>query len=260
MLHFLAGVAAGAAAGVAGAAWLLDSRQKRLGRFFSFAAHEINTPITAVNMTVSNLLAGVFGPVPAEQLPWVEMMREQVGRLNGLVGELRDLIHLELHKDIHLQHEEVSPQELLEASRRAIAFGCASSKIALEAEVPLDLPSVRCDRDRAARTLTSALFHARKFRTSGPIGLSARAGERGVVFEVSYDGPPLTAEDAERSLNLYFPAAARDDQRMSATGLGLGVSRAVARLQGGDLRLSASGSRTVVALELPRNSGATNGS
>lgn len=260
MAGFLAGLLAGAAiAGLAGG-WVLNRRIKRIARFFSFAAHEINTPITAVNMTILNLLSGVFGPVPAEQTQWIELMREQIGRLNGMVGELRDLIHMELHRDVHFHLEDVPALELVDSARRALAFGCSSASIPLEVDADAQTGVVRCDPDRAPRTLASMLFHARKFRASGPLKVTARPEGGKAVFTVEYEAPKLTAEEAAMSLDLYFPAKAREDQRMSATGLGLGILRAVARLQGGDLSFTAAGGKGVLTLELPRavrNSGET---
>ncbi|MBI2788271.1 MAG: hypothetical protein HYX59_06260 [Elusimicrobia bacterium] len=111
---FLAGALAGAA--VAGLAAQAAYRRKAalFGRLFSFAMHELNTPITAVNMTVLNLLSEVFGELPAPLKPWIEMTREQVGRLNGLVGEVRDFVHMELHQDLRVNTAELTVQEILE--------------------------------------------------------------------------------------------------------------------------------------------------
>ena len=96
---FLAGALVGAAGAGAAARALYRRKAELFGRLFSFAMHELNTPITAVNMTVINLLSEVFGELPAPLKPWIEMTREQVGRLNGLVGEVRDFVHMELHQD-----------------------------------------------------------------------------------------------------------------------------------------------------------------
>src|SRR5579883_2266633 len=100
MMAFAGGLALGAAAAALLAAWAQRRRLRRLGRFFSFAAHEINTPITAVNMTILNFTTGVFGEVPPEHKPWFDILREQAARLNAMVGELRDLIHLEIGHDL----------------------------------------------------------------------------------------------------------------------------------------------------------------
>lgn len=253
MLAFLAGLAVGTAASTAIAWVVLRRRLEKLGRFFSFVAHELNTPITAVNMTVINLLSGVFGDIPKEQLRWVEMMGEQVGRLNGMVGELRDVIHIQLSRDVLLSVEETELAEIIQDSLARVRHGMLQAGI--EASVRLDdsLPKVHVDRDRAVRALTSMIFHARKFRSSGGIVLEAHRGpgDRAVVH-LRYQGQALSPDEARRSLELFYPAQKRKDLLLAATGLGLGALRLVARRQGGDLdfRVEPDG-RSVISLVLP---------
>lgn len=253
---FLAGAAAGGLfAGVA--AWrLTEERASRYGRLFSFAMHEINTPVTAVNMTIINLLSGVFGDVPAEQVKWIEMTRDQVGRLNALVGEIRDLVHMELHRELRSSLVKASPRELIEEALTTMRRGFEHAGIELRVELPEDLPSVRTDAERAARSLSSLLFHARKFRMSGPV--TVRALRRGglVACEIEYAGQRLDPEEARRSLELFYPARDRKDQILAATGLGLGLIRSVMRRVGADLELIVEEKgRTRLVLLLPAEGG-----
>jgi len=228
---FLAGAAAGG-----GAVWAWRRRsEKKFARVFSFAMHELNTPITAVNMTVLNLLSDVFGELPPALKPWVEMTREQVGRLNGLVGEVRDFVHMELHEDLRVGSAEMSAQEIVDEALISIARGMEQAGVEFKSSVEPGLPALRVDPDRAARCLTSALFHARKFRTSGGIELKAVRAPAGAAFVVSYDGPRLPPGAVRDSLDLYYPARRGKSQTLGATGLGLGLVREVARLSGGDL-------------------------
>ncbi|HEX4047703.1 MAG TPA: HAMP domain-containing sensor histidine kinase, partial [Elusimicrobiota bacterium] len=209
---FLAGTAAGSVvAGVA--AWrMTEERAARYGRLFSFAMHEINTPVTAVNMTIINLLSGVFGEVPPDQVKWIEMTRDQVGRLNGLVGEIRDLVHMELHRELRSSLVAAAPGELIEEALTTLRRGFAHAGVELRVEVTEGLPKVRTDADRAARSLASLLFHARKFRVSGPV--TVRAAKRGalVACEIEYGGQRLEPGEAQRSLELFYPARSRKDQ------------------------------------------------
>ncbi len=235
---FLAGAAAGGlAAGFA--AWrLTEERAAQYGRLFSFAMHEINTPVTAVNMTIINLLTGVFGDVPPEQLKWIEMTRDQVGRLNGLVGEIRDLVHMELHLDLRSTVEPVPAAELVEDALTSLRRGFAHAGIELRIEAEASLPEVRTDRDRAVRTLSSLLFHARKFRLGGPVTLRASREGGFVVCAIEYAGQKISPEEVRRSLELFYPARKRSSQILAATGLGLGLVRSVMRKLGADVDLS----------------------
>ncbi|MDX6770270.1 MAG: HAMP domain-containing sensor histidine kinase [Elusimicrobiota bacterium] len=248
---FAAGLLLGAAGAALAARAVLRRRAALYGRLFSFAMHELNTPVTAVNMTVMNLLEGVFGELPAAQRPWVEMTREQVGRLNALVGEIRDLVHMELHKEMRLTVAEAAPKEVVEEAVGALRRGFELAGVELRVEVPEGLPLVRADADRAPRSLTSLLFHARKFRKGGPVTLAAARGEGTVDFSVTYDGAPLSPEEAAASLDLFYPAMPRDDHQLAATGLGLGLARAVMARTGGELDFSVEpGGRARLTLRL----------
>lgn len=236
---FLAGVVAGGF--VAGAAALFAYRRKAAlsGGLLSFALHEINTPIAAVNMTVLNLLSKVFGELPAPLVPWVEMTREQMGRLNGLVGEVRDFVHMELHHDLRVAGVELAVSEILDEALVCVRRGMEQAGVDFQIVVAENLPAVRTDPDRAARCLTSVLFHARKFRTRGPISLKVSCAAAAVVFAVSYEGARLSSDEIRAGFDLYYPARQRSGRALSATGLGLGFIRRVARLIGGELDLSA---------------------
>ncbi|MEK7234366.1 MAG: HAMP domain-containing sensor histidine kinase [Elusimicrobiota bacterium] len=231
---FLAGLLTG---GVA--VWIVYRRKAALfTRLFSFALHEINTPVTAINMTVLNLLCGGFGEIPGPLTPWIEMTREQVGRLMGLVGEVRDFVHMEQHDDLRVTRVETSVADILDAALVSNRRGMEQTGVEFNLATVPDLPGVLTDADRAVRCLSSILFHARKFRTGGPITLdvsSAPGAAGAVLFVVSYQGARLSPDELAQNLDLYYPARFRRDQVLGTTGLGLGFIREVARLIGGDL-------------------------
>ncbi|MBI3564175.1 MAG: HAMP domain-containing histidine kinase [Elusimicrobia bacterium] len=253
---FVAGAALGAFIAYAACSSAARRRERTAGRLLSFANHELNTPATAVNMTVINLLSGVFGEVPPDQKRWLEMTRDQVGRLNALVGELRDLVHLELLRDLRPMLGEAEPAELVEDACASLRGGFEQAGVELKTSVGEALPVVRTDADRLARSLASLLFHARKFRLSGPVSLRVAADGPAVLFEVSYTGAALSPEEAAASLDLWYPARERKDQKLAATGLGLGLTRAVARACGGDLLFAVDEKgRSRLTLSAPANGG-----
>ncbi|MBI5241605.1 MAG: HAMP domain-containing histidine kinase [Elusimicrobia bacterium] len=250
-LAFLGGLAAGAAATAGVGLWWDRVRHRKMGRFFSHAAHEINTPITAINITTMNFLSGVFGDMAPDQVKWMDMMCEQVGRLNGMVGELRDLIHLMLSRDLSLQTESVVSADLVEEALSAVRRRPNTTQADVSAELPPELPRVRVDRNRTVRTLTSLVFHARKFRASGDLRLTGQLRGDRVALCLDYAGHPMPPGEVRRSLELLYPAS-RAGHTLNAVGLGLGVLRSIARCQNGDLDMTvAADGRTRLTLSLP---------
>ncbi len=235
---FCLGLAAGAA-GAGAAAWtVMRRREARMGRALSFAAHELNTPLTAVHMTIINFLAGIFGDVPPGHLKWLEMLRSQSFRLGGVVAEMRDFIHFAIRGDIMVRTEEVSISETLESVVQNVGSSISESASKLLVDAPSGLPAVNADPERLGRLLTSLLFHARKFKTSGDVSLKASAAGAFVFIEIRYSGRPLPPGEAERSMDLFYTAHRGKDEVLSAVGMGLGLTRAIIRLQGGDLELA----------------------
>ncbi|MDE2509859.1 MAG: HAMP domain-containing histidine kinase, partial [Elusimicrobia bacterium] len=137
--------------------------------------------------------------------------------------------------ELHLNVGAAVPREIAEEALASLRRGFAYANIELSVDVPEGLPPVRTDPDRAARCLSSALFHARKFRVSGPVRLRAEVRGAAAAFEIEYVGKPLTAAQTEESLEVFYPARKRADQQLAATGLGLGLVRAVMRRLDGDL-------------------------
>lgn len=248
---FLGGLAVGAAlCGLGG--WLLWRRElARLGRLLSFAGHEINTPLTAVSMTALNFLSGIFGEIPPEQAKWLQMLRAQSSRMGSIVGELRDLIHHHMRRDLVIFVEEVSVPETVDAVLRAVGSSVCESGVRVKTELD-GLPPVMADPDRLFRTISSMFFHARKFRTAGDMRLKARALPGEVELALEYAGAKLSRDDVDHSLDLFYPARRRKDQMLCCVGMGLGMLRVVARLQGGDFDFGVDADGTArLALRMP---------
>lgn len=232
---FLLGTAFGAGLSAAAALLILRGRLRTFGRMLSLSLHELSTPITAINMTLVNLLAGAFGEISPEQRKWIELSQDQVARMSALLSEIRDFVHLELARDLRTDIALAPAAEIhadaLAAHRRAFAH----AGVELLEDAAEDLPLCRTDAQRAARSLAALVQHAKKFRIRGPVRVGARRRGAGVTFEVAYEGPIQPRAEAARSLELLYPARRRNDQVLSASGLGLGFARIVIERLGGGL-------------------------
>ncbi len=250
MSGFAWGLLAGAAVGAAAASVLWAWRHRRLGKFFSHGIHEMNTPMTAIQMTVVNFVDGLFGEVPKAQREWLDLLRDQTLRLSELLGEFRDFNHFFLLRDLHPFPEDVPLKELVDdaAAAQSPGAGRLGMRIVVAGALP-DL-SVHVDRDRAARILSSLLFYARKNRSEGDILLSADPwGTSHAEIKISFQSAPDGQRAIEEASSVFFPA--RKGGQMTS-GWGLGLVRRLVLLQGGDLAVASPGpGPSVLALRLP---------
>ncbi|MBI5242254.1 MAG: HAMP domain-containing histidine kinase [Elusimicrobia bacterium] len=240
------------AAGWAAASWRARLLEKMRARYLSFVSHEFITPVTTLNMTILNFLNGIFGEVREDQRPWLLMIFEQVGRLDALVGDLRDLIHIELHRDLHLNRERARLADLLQKSLGSMREGIVRSGAEVKVEGFDALPELDLDPERIQRVLTAALHHARKFRMKGPITLAARAAQGSVSVAVEYDGPVVAPELLRQALDLYFAVHNPKSQVLACTGLGLGLACRLVEAHGGRMTLEVDGAgHARIAFDLP---------
>jgi signal transduction histidine kinase len=150
----------------------------------------------------------------------------------------------------------VNAKDLVEEALTTVRRGFEQGGIDLRVELPSDLPKVRTDAERAARSIMSLLFHARKFRVAGPVTVRAQRRGGSVACEIEYGAAGFDPEEARRSLDLFYPARKRTNQVLSATGLGLGLIRAVMRRIGADLEIASQDKdRVRLTLLLPMDEG-----
>ncbi len=250
---FLAGILAG---------WLLCGavrrrREKLRARFLSFVAHELNTPITALNITVMNFEQGIFGPLSKEHEPWMKMIRGDVFRLANLVGDLRDLIHLDFHRDLVMEKERVDLGEMASRLVDGVRDAMKRSEIEVSVSIEKDTPPASGDPDRLKRIVSSLLEHARKFRTKDKVAVFCGKGAGETVFlAVEFTGDKPKDGDLGQALDLYYPVHNPHVQVLSGVGLGLGLPNALIRAHGGDMQFTVDDKgRTRVAFQIPAHEG-----
>jgi two-component system, OmpR family, sensor kinase len=207
----------------------LSESEERERNFFMSVSHELRTPLTAIRGHVDALREGLAED-PAIRAESLEVIAEEAGRLERLVGEVLDLAKLEGHR-FALSREEVDMERLCdrayatfseEARRRAIDYRReASAK-----------PVIVADGDRVLQIITNLLANAFRWTPDGgriELDLHSENGSVGVSIEDS--GPGIAPEDHERIFRAFW---SRDG---AGTGLGLAIARELAEAHGGRIEL-----------------------
>ncbi len=253
MIYFLAGTVLGAFFAVVAGLLIHRRTRHKISRFLAFAGHEMNTPATALRLTTLNFLEGIFGDLTADQKSWLEIMNEQTVRLAFLVGDLRDFVHLEMGDDLSLRLQPSKVHEIASEAILSIKRGLEQSSILVENSIPDNLPEVLVDPDRVIRVLSSLLFYARKFRKEGPLRLSAAVNGVWIDIGFRFVINPMTPQELEKSLDLFYPAQLAHSPMMQSTGFGLGFARHLMQSQGADMIAQLnSGGELSLTLRLPK--------
>jgi adenylate cyclase len=118
-----------------------------------------------------------------------------------------------------------------------------------------DLGALTVDPLRLRQILLNLLSNACKFTKAGEVKLAARKVSNGssfVEFSVSDTGIGMTAAQQAKLFEEFSQADATTAQRFGGTGLGLALSRKLARMMGGDVTVrSEPGKGSVFTVRLP---------
>jgi len=196
-------------------------------RFLQDAAHELGTPVTAIQTTVSAILDGVYEP----ERRHLETIRDETRLLGRIVDDLRTIALAEVGQ-LPLAAEEVDLAAVATATASAFAARAAGGRCTLvvEGKEPV---ITRGDPDRLLQALSALVDNAlRHAPDGGHVALHPLLEESRAVVEVVDDGPGL-GEHPERLFDRFFRAGATPDRTSGHAGLGLAIVRALVEAQGG---------------------------
>jgi PAS domain S-box-containing protein len=223
--------------------------------FLANMSHEIRTPLNAVLGFTQLLMAD--RKLPDETQSRLRVIHSAGNRLLGLINDVLDLAKIESGSLQVL----VAPFDLTQELRDLDAlYGAHARAKGLALQTELALPAqavVEGDRTKLGQILANLLGNALKFTERGHIGLHVwhdTAHPARVCFEVDDTGPGIAVADLADLFVPFRQGAA--GQEKGGTGLGLALSRDMARAMGGELTVASTpGAGTRVRFWLPLPAG-----
>ena len=221
-------------------------------KFLSNMSHEFRSPLNSILALSGLLLDRVDGDLSSEQVQQVEYMRRAAQDLLDLVNDLLDLAKVEAGK-IEAKPLEFTAADLFAALRGMLRPLLLNQSVALVFEDVDNIPQIYSDEGKVSQILRNFISNALKFTESGEVRVSAAlAGETEVVFSVSDTGIGI----APQNLDLIFQDFAQVDgpiqRRVKGTGLGLPLSKKLATLLNGEVRVQSQlGAGSTFILKMP---------
>jgi CheY-like chemotaxis protein len=164
----------------------------------------------------------------------VNLIKENGYHLLGLINDILDLSKIEAGK-LELHNEPVSLSDLLRGII-ATSIGLAKDKpIQIRPDFPQDLPRVWADPMRVRQIILNLMSNAVKFTQTGSVTLQARVVDSTVQISVIDTGIGIPEKALAHIFDRFQQAEHDTDKHFGGTGLGLDISRQLARMHGGDL-------------------------
>jgi two-component system, sensor histidine kinase and response regulator len=212
-----------------------ETANRTKGDFLAVMSHELRTPLSAIIGYQELLADGITGPV-------TELQRHQLGRIKVSARHLLELIdeiltysRAEAGKE-EVQYEVTAVNTMVDDAASLIEPLAADKHVTLSV-VRLDTPlDIRTDPRKVRQVLVNLLSNAVKF-TDADGSVSLRAHRDGDTLEltISDTGIGIEPDHLDRIFDPFWQVEQKATRRAGGTGLGLSVSRRLARLLGGDV-------------------------
>lgn len=234
-------------------------------QFLANMSHEIRTPLAAV-MGFSELIARNESS-NSENRELVAAVERNGNLLLRLIDDILDLSKIEANR-LELESVTFNLDDLLRDVSSTMAFRANEKGLALDFHSPDLVPSLyQSDPVRIKQMFLNIIGNAIKFTDSGTIEVrvdiqtTASESSDSVRVQVKDQGIGLTAVQAERLFRPFGQGDASMRRKFGGSGLGLVISRQIARFMDGDIRLlnssPGSGSTFLIEFRLPRAAGKT---
>jgi two-component system, OmpR family, phosphate regulon sensor histidine kinase PhoR len=202
--------------------------------FVANVSHEFKTPLTAIQGFAETLLAGALED-PQHNRRFLDIIRDHATRLAALTNDLLRLARIEAGQ-LEVDLGSVNLLELVERSAETAILKATQKQIALETDVPPDLPAAKGDASLLREVLQNLLDNAVQYTPSGGrIKVSARADDHEAVITVEDTGIGIPVVDQERIFERFYRVDAARSREAGGTGLGLSIAKHIIEVHGGRL-------------------------
>lgn len=200
--------------------------------FLATVSHELKTPLTSIAMSVDLLAESTQADLDPQAREHLNGVREDVGRLRTLVGELLDLSRLEAGK-IELDIQPVEVELICGKALQVLGAQARDQGVKLELDVAERLPRVRADVNKVTWVLTNLMSNALRYSSSGGrIDVCASRAGSNIEVAVRDYGAGIPYEYQSRIFDRFVRVG---KGAPAGSGLGLAICREIVRAHGGSI-------------------------
>lgn len=229
----------------------LVERERVQADLVANVSHEFRTPLNIIGGYTQLLLEGTFGSIPDEAIPVLRTLTETNRSLGELVNNFLQYARADAGAS-SLQSDTITTSHLAQELRRLGIALLEEKPVTFTVNVdgaPQTFPS---DSVKLRTILRNLIVNAAKFTTEGEVALDISERDAVLVFRVRDTGRGIPADQLETVFEPFRQLDSSSTRAHGGVGLGLALSRKLARLLGGELEVRSSlGAGSVFTLTIP---------
>ncbi len=226
--------------------------------FLAAMSHEFRTPLVAILGFAALLLASPRENLSPRARESLERIKRNGENLLLLINDVLDLAKAESGK-IEIRVEPVDVGSVVRSSVHELESLRAGKEVSVKVEGPEHL-ELETDRQRVRQIVSNLVSNAIKFTERGTITVTLADGAEDARVVVADTGVGIPEAAVAELFKDFRQLDAGDGKRYPGTGMGLALSRRLARALGGDIEVaSTSGEGATFTLTLPKTKPPTSG-
>ncbi len=224
---------------------------KAKSEFIATMSHELRTPLSAIIGYADLVGNEVLGPLLERQKDSMDRLKAGAWHLLGIIEQILSFSRADAGKEeVHL--ERLSSLDLAREALSLVEPQAAEKGLSVRLAIAEPPAEIESDRGKLRQILVNLLGNAVKFTDRGEVELRLAGDGGSVSFQVRDTGPGIPPDHLERIFEPFTQVDQSVTRAKGGTGLGLAVSRRMAKLLGGDLEVeSTPGVGSVFTLRIP---------
>lgn len=233
-----------------------EGANRAKSEFLAVMSHELRTPLNAIDGYAELMELGIHGTLTGEQRQDLARIRKSQRHLLGLINGVLNYARVEAGA-VRYDVEDIVVDEVLATCEALITPQVRAKRLSFDYAGCDQRIVVRADGEKLQQIVLNLLTNALKFtEPGGKIDLACAASNAAVEIRVSDTGRGIAAHQLARIFEPFVQVDARLVRTQEGVGLGLAISRDLARGMGGDLTaVSEPGVGSTFTLTLPAQVG-----